>query len=177
MGAKESRWTSPLSKGFRHMDELRRRDLIERYMDGVRVLEAAVEGASEAELDSRPAKGEWTAREVVHHCADSEMTSAIRLRRLVAEDDPAITGYDPDGFADRLFYSVRPVRASLDAIRGARSTSAEILLRLEERDWSRSGTHSELGPYSVETWLEIYAEHCHDHADQIRHARASASRE
>jgi hypothetical protein len=26
------------------------------------------------------------------------------------------------------------------------------------------------GPYSVENWLEIYAAHCHDHADQISRA-------
>jgi hypothetical protein len=32
----------------------------------------------------------------------------------------------------------------------------------------------ESGRYTVERWLEIYAEHAHNHADQIRRARASA---
>jgi hypothetical protein len=34
--------------------------------------------------------------------------------------------------------------------------------------------YSESGRYSVERWLEIYAHHAHNHADQIRRARAAA---
>ena len=36
------------------------------------------------DLDRRPADGGWTAREVVHHLADSEAQAYIRLRRLIA---------------------------------------------------------------------------------------------
>ena len=86
-------------------------------------------GITEAELDARPADGGWTPREVVHHTADSEMTSAIRLRRLVAEDDPLIVGYDGDEFARRLHYDDRPIGPALDAIDGARATTAQILDR------------------------------------------------
>ena len=72
----------------------------------------------DAELDARPADGGWTPREVVHHVADSEMTSAIRLRRLIAEDDPLIVGYDGDEFARRLHYAERPIEPALAADRG-----------------------------------------------------------
>jgi hypothetical protein len=101
------------------------------------------------------------------------MTSAIRLRRLIAEERPVIQGYDQDAFARRLAYD-RPIQASLDAFRAARQATAEILERLTETDWTREGTHSESGRYTVERWLEIYAEHAHNHADQIRRARAAA---
>lgn len=157
------------------MDAATRQSLIERYAEGPEVLAAALAGATAEELDARPADGGWTAREVVHHCADSEMTSAIRLRRLIAEDDPVISGYDPDVFADRLFYGSRPIESSLDAVLSARRTSEEILRRLDDEQWMRAGSHSESGPYSVEMWLEIYAAHCHDHADQIRAAIAHSS--
>jgi hypothetical protein len=109
----------------------------------------------------------------VHHLADSEMTSAIRLRRLVVEDNPVIVGYDQEEFARRLYYD-RPVTASLDAFRAARESTAQILDRLGDAEWSRQGTHSESGPYGMGDWLRIYAEHAHKHADQIRRARASA---
>jgi len=109
---------------------------------------------------------------IVHHLADSEMTSAIRLRRLIAEDNPVISSYDEELFARELFYD-RPIEASLSAIRAARESSAEILARLSESQWKRAGTHSESGPYSVETWLEIYAAHCHDHTLQAQRAMAS----
>ena len=102
------------------------------------------------------------------------LIQAIRLRRLLAEDRPQIVGYDGDEFARRLYYAQRPVQPSLDAIRGARETSASILERLADGDWARAGTHTEIGPYSVDTWLEIYSMHCHDHADQIERALAEA---
>jgi len=155
------------------MDAAARRTLIEKYREGYRVVSDALRGISEQELDARPAPDKWSAREIVHHLADSEMTSAIRLRRLIAEERPVIQGYDQDEFARRLAYD-RPVQASLDAFRAARQTTAEILERLTETDWTREGTHSESGRYTVEHWLEIYAMHAHSHAEQIRRARAAA---
>jgi len=155
------------------MDAAARRTLIEKYREGYRVVNDALRGISEQELDARPAPDKWSAREIVHHLADSEMTSAIRLRRLIAEERPVIQGYDQDEFARRLAYD-RPVQASLDAFRAARQTTAEILERLTETDWTREGIHSESGRYTVERWLEIYAIHAHAHAEQIRRARAAA---
>ena len=122
---------------------------------------------SDAELDRRPAPGKWTAREIVHHLADSEMTSAIRLRRLLAEDSPVIVGYDQEEFARRLHYD-RPIAASLDAFKAARATTGEILDRMTEEEWAREGTHSESGRYTLLQWLRIYADHAHNHAAQIR---------
>lgn len=155
------------------MDAQTRRALIERYKDGYRAVTEALQGISERELDARPAPGKWSAREIVHHLADSEMTSAIRFRRLIAEDRPLIQGYDQDEFARRLYYD-RPIHASLEALRSARETTAQILERITEAQWGREGTHSESGRYTVERWLEIYAQHAHNHADQIRRARAAA---
>jgi hypothetical protein len=152
------------------MDNVTRRRLLEQYRAGYDVVMQAVEGATDEELDRRPAPGKWTAREIVHHLADSEMTSAIRLRRLIAEDNPVIVGYDQDEFARRLKYD-RPIAASLSALKAARETTCEILERLTEDEWQRTGTHSEAGAYSVHRWLEIYGIHAHDHAAQIRRAR------
>lgn len=148
-----------------------RQEFIERYKAGYDEVVNAIEGITEAELDKRPSQEEWTPREIVHHLADSEMTSAIRLRRLIAEDTPDIIGYDEQEFARRLHYD-RPIESSLDTLKAARASTAEILERLDESDWTRAGTHSEIGPYSVEAWLQIYAAHAHDHADQIRRARS-----
>ena len=146
--------------------------LIARYREGPAVLEQSLEGITPEELDRRPGADQWSPREVVHHTADSEITSAVRLRRLLVEENAMIQGYDEMEFARRLHYGERPVAPSLAAVRAARETTADILDRLSEADWARAGTHSESGPYSVEHWLQIYAEHCHDHADQIRRARA-----
>lgn len=153
------------------MNAAERQELIDQYADGYRVIVEALDGATAAEMDAREAPDEWSPREIVHHLADSEMTSAIRLRRLIAEDDPEITGYDQDVFARRLYYD-RPIDPSLAAFNAARMSTADILERLTEEEWARAGRHSESGTYSVIDWLQIYAVHAHEHAEQIRRARA-----
>jgi DinB superfamily len=144
-----------------------RQALIERYAHGHQIVLEALQGITTEELDAKPELPGWTAREVVHHLADSEMTSAIRLRRLLVEDSPEIPAYDEEAFARRLHYADRPLEAALDALSAARRSTLEILERMTEDDWQRQGTHSESGRYSVQDWLEIYAAHAHDHAAQI----------
>jgi hypothetical protein len=154
-----------------------RNKLIDQYTDGYRVVAEALIGVDDDELDARPAPAKWTAREVVHHLADSELTAATRLRLLVGTDNPQIYGYDQDQFANRLFYD-RPIEASLDAFKTARRSTGEILQRMSDRDWARAaGTHTEHGPYTAERWLQIYAPHAHRHAEQILVARDAGKKQ
>jgi hypothetical protein len=154
------------------LDARERHTLIQRYRDGHRAVVDALQGLSEEELD-RSATDEWTPRMIAHHLADSEMTSAIRLRRLITEENPVIHGYDEVEFARKLT-SDRPIEPSIEAMRWARESTAQILDRLSDEDWQRSGTHSESGNYSVEDWLSTYAKHAHDHAKQIERARGKS---
>jgi uncharacterized damage-inducible protein DinB len=158
------------------MDHSHRRQLIAQYRDGYRAVVEALDRITTEELEQQPAAGGWSVREIVHHLADSEMTAAIRLRLLLAEDRPALRGYDQDEFARRLHYD-RPHHSSLEAFRWARQCTAELLERLTPADWIREGTHSETGAYSVDTWLETYAVHAHRHARQIREARDAAAKQ
>jgi hypothetical protein len=151
------------------MDAEERTRLIKSYRDGHRVVMDALKGITPEELDGS-ASGEWTPRQTAHHLADSEMMSAIRIRRLLTEDEPVIHGYDEATFARKLT-SDRPIEPSLEAMRWARETSAQLIERMTDADWLKVGTHTESGPYSVEDWLTIYAAHAHDHAKQIKRAR------
>ena len=158
------------------MDVKRRKELIERYKDGYRMVAEALLGADDEELDARPGPNKWSSRQIVHHLADSEMTSAIRMRLMLAVDRPDIKGYDQDEFARRLHYD-RPIEASLEAFKAARRTTGDILDRMTEAEWAREGTHSEKGRYPMTLWLELYAEHAHKHAAQIRVARDAAKKQ
>src|SRR5258708_9963658 len=133
------------------MNKSERDTLIQQYTQGHRVVVEALAGITPAELDAR--HDGWSAREVVHHLADSEMTSAIRLRRLLAEDHPVIGGYDEETFAKVLGYAERPIQAALDAFSAARRTTAEILARMTNPDWARSATPSQSRRYTPEDWL------------------------
>lgn len=157
------------------MEKNERDQLIAQYADGYRAVAEALLKISPAELDARPAPGKWSPREIVHHLADSETTASIRIKRLLSEDRPVIQAYDQDEYARRLHYE-RPYEASLELFRAVRASTAELLGCLSEAEWLREGTHSEHGRYGVDTWLRIYAQHAHKHADQIRTARGSAGK-
>lgn len=153
------------------MDRNRRRELIDRYAAGYDEVVRALDGFPDGALTAHPIAGKWSAAEIIHHLADSEMTSAIRLRRLLTDENPVIQGYDQDLFASVFKYNEREIAPSLDAFRAARETTVQILRRMSDDEWKRKGTHTESGEYSVDDWLEIYAAHAHGHADQIRRLR------
>jgi hypothetical protein len=150
-----------------------RQALIERYRTGYDDVIDALAGASAADLDREPPDG-WTARMAAHHLADSEATAYVRLRKLIAEDEPLIQGYDEELFSRRLHYD-RPIERSIAVLAAVRQASLELLESLTPAEWERAGRHSDSGPYSVDDWLRIYAAHSHDHADQIRRARRGES--
>lgn len=145
--------------------------LINKYAAGYDEVVNALKSFTAEMLTAHPLQGKWSASEIVHHLADSEMTSAIRLRRLLVEDNPVIEGYDQDLFANRLLYNLRDINPALEAFRAARKTTLQLLDLMTEDDWNRQGTHSESGKYGTEDWLRIYAAHAHGHADQIRRLR------
>ena len=146
-----------------------RQALLDRYATGFAEVANAIEGADDEALDRHGPSG-WSARKVVHHLADSESMAYIRLRRLIAEDDPLIAGYDEEAWSERLHYE-RPIETSLEVLQAVRGASEQLLRSLTPEEWARSGTHSDSGPYTVDRWLEIYAGHSPEHAEQIRRAR------
>ncbi len=154
------------------MDARRHRKLIETYRAGYQQVANALVGITDDELERRPAPGAWSPREIVHHLADSELVGSMRLRLLLAEDAPRMAAYDQDRYAERLHYQ-RAYTASLELFRALRASNAELLELLTPAEWARTGTHPEVGEYSVERWLEIYADHASRHAEQILRSRES----
>ncbi len=153
------------------MDTDTRRQLIEKYKGGHRVVTDALKGLKDRDCDAR-LPGKWSIREIVHHLADSEMLAAVRLRRLVAEDRPGIRATDVGGYVRRLFYD-RPVQNSLELFRVVRASTAEILDRMTDADWAREGVHSETGRFTAEKWLEVFSQHAETHAEQIKRTRTA----
>ncbi len=145
-----------------------RQQLIATYKDGYNKVAAALEGFPQDSLTAHPIAGKWSAAEIVHHLADSETTSGLRLRRLLVEDHPLIQGYDQDAYAAALNYNRRDIAPSLEAFRAARATATQLFEFMSDEDWHREGTHSESGSYGAEDWLKIYAAHAHNHAAQIQ---------
>ena len=150
-----------------------RQHLISQYKAGYDEVVDSLKDFPVAALTAHPFDGKWSACEIVHHLADSETTSAMRLRKLLTEEHAVIEGYDQDSYAVRLKYNERDFGPALEALHAARANTAQILDLLTDEDWAREGTHTESGRYSVEDWLRIYAAHAHNHGAQIRRLRAA----
>jgi hypothetical protein len=116
------------------------------------------------------AENEWSARQCIHHMADSEAQSYARLRRLIAEPEGSIIqGYDEGAWANepKLAYADGPVANSIAVLAAVRAASLELVKRLEESDLEKFGEHTEAGKYTVARWLEGYTKHPYDHGDQM----------
>jgi hypothetical protein len=112
----------------------------------------------------------WSARQIIHHVADSEAQSYVRIRRLVAEPEgSAIQGYDEGVWAEceKLGYKDAPVENSIAVYAAVRAGSLDVLKRLEESDLLKFGEHSESGKFTIEKWLINYTKHPLDHGDQL----------
>ena len=149
------------------MDAPERQRLIQQYADGPTRLRAAFVQVPEEARKWRPAPDQWSAHEVVCHCADSETNAAARIRYLVSEKDALIQGYDQERWAVGLDYHGHPVEPALAVVDAVRAHTTALIRRLGEDAWSREGRHTESGRYSAEDWLRTYAEHLEIHARQI----------
>ncbi len=118
-------------------------------------------------LKWRPAPGQWSAHEIVCHCADSETNAAARIRYLVGEKDALILGYDQDAWAVTFDYHSHPLEPALTLVEAIRVNTGALIHRLPDEAWQRAGRHTESGPYTAADWLRIYAEHLEGHARQI----------
>jgi hypothetical protein len=149
------------------MTKSERDTLIQQYADGPRRLREALGRVPAAAMKWRPAPGEWSAHEVICHCADSETASYSRIRFVFAEPDPLIVGYDQEEWARRFDYHALPLEPALATVDAVRASTAVLLRAVPEEAWARKGRHTEIGEYPAEKWLELYAEHLEGHARQI----------
>lgn len=141
--------------------------LIAQYAAGPTRLKAALATVPAEALKWRPAAGEWSAHEIVCHCADSETNSYARIRFLLSEKDPVILGYDQEQWAKTFDYHSHPLEPALATVEAVRANTAALIRRLPDEAWAREGRHTESGRYTAEEWLKIYADHLEGHARQI----------
>jgi hypothetical protein len=146
-------------------------ELMERYRRGPEVVATLMTGAAGTELDFKPAPEKWSLRQIVAHLADSEIVAADRFRRIIAEDNPTLIGFDQNAWAANLNYGKRKTSESVDLFRRIRSDNYELLKDLPPEAFERTGNHSERGAVTLRELLKINAEHTEGHARQIQQVR------
>ena len=150
------------------LDAAARKPFLDRYGAGAALLRQAWEEVPAAARTWRPGDGQWSAHEVVVHCADSETYAAIRIRLLLAEAEPLIVGYDENAWARRFDYHATDPELALRLVETVRAHTSATLAKLSGEAWGRVGRHTHSGPYGTDDWLRSYAQHLEIHAAQIR---------
>lgn len=127
---------------------------------------------SEAELRRPEAPGKWSLLQVAAHLADSEIAYAWRLRLVLAQDRPPLTGYDQDAWEERLGYGETALADVLELFEALRASNLRLLRRLAPEDWDRVAVHAERGEESVRHMARLYAGHDLLHLRQIARIRS-----
>jgi hypothetical protein len=110
--------------------------------------------------------------QILRHLADSEIVYGYRLRLIVADDRPAIPGYDQDAWTDALNTHHGTVADALADHAAGRRMTVRWLRALDDDQWERAGVHSERGEESVRRIATLLSAHDLAHAGQIERARA-----
>lgn len=120
-----------------------------------------------AQLRTPEAPGKWSIAQVLRHLADSDVVWGWRMRLILAQDRPPITGYDQDLWADRLHYADADAAESLDTFRVLRRDNLKLIERATPEDLKRIGVHSERGEESAGYLMRLFAGHDLLHLRQI----------
>ena len=144
-----------------------REALVAQYARGPQRIQEALARVPKEALQWRPEPGKWSVHEVIVHCADSETNAALRIRYLLAENNPVIVGYDQDAWARVFDYHSQPLEESLAVTAAARARTVPLLRTMTDAGWTKQGRHTESGSYTAEDWLRVYAAHLEGHARQI----------
>src|SRR5258708_7161720 len=139
-------------------------------------IRTAVAGLSDAQLSQPESPGKWSLRQVVQHLADSDLVWGYRLRLVLAQERPPLTGYDQDLWSDRLHYERAPVDEALDQFTILRRSNLRLLKNASSDDLRRVGLHAERGEESVEHMIRLYAGHDLLHLRQLARIRHAVER-
>ncbi len=120
-----------------------------------------------------PEPGEWSVLECIGHLADGELVVSGRYRWIIAEDTPAIVGYDQALWVAHLRHrddDAHELVAQFDVLRRANLALWE---RFGASHGERIGMHSERGPESYDLTFRLAAGHDRIHLGQARQALAT----
>jgi hypothetical protein len=147
--------------------------LIEQIAAAPGLLRRAVEGCTNAQLDTPYRAGGWTVRQVVHHLPESHMHSFLRFRLALTEDEPTIKPYDEARCAELHDCLTMPPECSLALLENLHIRWVVLLRAMTDQDFARRFRHPELGAVRLDTNLALYAWHGRHHTAQINGVRRS----
>lgn len=149
-------------------DLLAAREGILRIAELPSKLSELAERCSEEQLNTPYRPGGWTARQVIHHVADSHMNAFIRFKFALTEDQPVIKPY-PEALWAQLSDSYGSIQISLPLIEALHFKWVVLLYSLAESDLAKGYYHPEQQRVvTLAEAIQLYAWHGEHHCGHVR---------
>ena len=152
------------------------RELVEQYEKGASKLALALRGLTREDMLCAPPAdagvGKWSIQQVAMHLADSELVFADRMKRVIAEDNPTLVGFDENKWAAHLHYEDQDANEAAQLVESARRMMANVLRKLPEGAFARRGTHTQAGPQTLAQLVQKAVNHLDHHVKFIHDKRA-----
>jgi uncharacterized damage-inducible protein DinB len=131
-------------------------------------MEGVFRRLSPKQLDSPYRPGGWTARQVIHHVADSHMNAYIRFKWSLTENTPTIKAYDEKLWAETPETKMDPA-LSINLLKSLHAKWITLLQTLSATDLQKSFVHPETGKHvRLDRLIALYAWHGEHHLGHIK---------
>jgi len=126
-------------------------------------------GLSIAEVRFQNSPDEFSVLENICHLRDLELQGYTqRIRRILAESNPALADFDGARVAAESSYNNEQPDFALQAFQTARRENVEILQTLTDAQLSREGTLEGVGSVTLRRLAELMREHDEGHLEDLR---------
>lgn len=154
------------------------------YLAGPDILEEALSGITEKELDARATDEGWTVREIVHHLADADSMWMTLVKIIVITPGSKFSyAWHPGnrGIAKALNYTKRPIGPALALFRVTREHIVQML-RATPDVWENHLVGIEVPDdepdfkITVGEYITGLTKHLREHVEEIASMRTRAKR-
>jgi hypothetical protein len=157
--------------------------ILELFKQGPSILENALAGLSDIELDYTPLNGGWTIRQIIHHIADGDdlWKTCIKIALGNEQAEFSLQWYlalPQIEWAKRWSYKNRPIDASLTLFRANRDHILQ-LLEFAPNGWTKSvgfkDSNGKIEVVPVGFVVQMQADHVEHHVKRILAIRKEIS--
>ena len=157
--------------------------ILELFKQGPAILEKALTGLSDSELDYTPSNGGWTIRQIVHHIADGDDLWKTGIKIALGNEQSEFTlkwysALPQTEWANRWAYENRSVDASLALLRASRNHILQLLEYVPD-GWTRSvqfrEPNGEIEAVPVGFVIQMQSDHVVHHVKRISAIRKEIS--
>lgn len=130
-------------------------------------IETAFKKLTAAQLEKPYRPDGWTARQVLHHLADSHMHAYIRFKWTLTEETPTIKAYNEKRWADTYEITQDPA-LSVALLKALHAKWVTLLKALTAADLEKGFTHPETGKLiKLNRLIATYAWHGEHHLGHL----------